>query len=301
MCAISTRRVLIVANPKARGYAPRKVAAIRDALARDGVAVDLMQSQARGDIERIVADIGAGFDVIAVHGGDGTINEAVAGLRAMSTPQPALAIVAGGTANVLASETRAARDADAIAAAIRAGRTAPLYYGLANGRPFVLMASAGLDAAVVARTSPRLKRALGKWAYVAAAFAQKRRANTPDLIVTTDREELRCRLAICANAARYGGDYVIAPQTSATRPGLALVLVEDDSFGALLRIGWRMLSGRGLDGAGVRILDVCEATVAAVKDAAPREAAAQVDGDPSGVTPVRAVCAEAPLRLIACD
>ena len=121
---VTTRRVLIVANPKARGHAPRKLAAIRDALARDGVAVDLMQSQARGDIERIVADIGAGFDVIAVHGGDGTINEAIAGLRTISGAQPALAIIAGGTANVLASETRAARDADAIAATIRDGRTA---------------------------------------------------------------------------------------------------------------------------------------------------------------------------------
>ena len=295
---VTTRRVLIVANPKARGYAPRKLATIRDALARDGVAVDLMQSQARGDIERIVADIGSGFDVIAVHGGDGTINEAIAGLRTIPAPQPALAIIAGGTANVLASETRAARDADAIAATIRDGLTAPLYYGLANGRPFVLMASAGLDAAVVARASPRLKRALGKWAYVASAFALKRRTNTPDLIVTTGKEELRCRLAICANAARYGGDYVIAPRTCATRPGLALVVVTDDSLLALLRIGWRMLSGRGLDGAGVRILDVSEATLSVAQGNAAQEAAAQVDGDPFGVTPVRAVCAEAPVRLV---
>ncbi len=289
------RRVLIVANPKARGYAPRKIAGVRDALARHGVAVDSMLSQSRGDIERIVADLGAGFDVVAVHGGDGTINEAIAGLRAIDGACPALAIVAGGTANVLALETRAARDAEAIAAAIRAGRTEPLYYGLANGRPFVLMASAGLDAAVVARTSPRLKSAIGKWAYVVSALVLKRRARTPDLIVTTADDELRCRLAICANAARYGGDYVIAPQTSATRPGLALVAVTDDSLGALLRIGWRMLSGRGLAGAGVRIFDVSEATLSAAA-----ATAAQVDGDPFGVTPVRATAAEAPIRLIVC-
>lgn len=292
---VHVRRVLIVANPKARGYAPRRIAAIRDALARAGVAVDAMLSQARGDIERIVADIGAGFDVVAVHGGDGTINEAVAGLRALDGAGPALAIVAGGTANVLALETRAGRDATAIAAAISAGRTEPLYYGLANDRPFVLMASAGLDAAVVARTPPRLKRAIGKWAYVASAFAMKTRARTPDVIVTTPHEELRGRLAICANAARYGGDYVIAPQTSATQPGLALVLVTDDSLPALLRIGWRLLRGRGLEGAGVRIVDVAEATLTAAT-----ETAAQVDGDAFGVTPLRAVAAEAPVRLIVC-
>ena len=293
---IATRRVLIVANPKARGHAPRKVEAVRAALAREDIAVDVAQSQSRGDIERIVAARGGDFDVIAALGGDGTINETVAGLRRIAGKQPALAIIAGGTANVLAIETGAGRDAATIAAAIRAGRTEPLYYGLANGRPFVLMASAGLDAAVVARTSPRLKSALGKWAYVASAFALKRRgAKTPDLIVETGGQTLRCRLAICANTARYGGDYVIAPQTSAARPGLALVVIADDSLVSLLRIGWRMMSGRGLAGAGVRILDVTEATLASASTTA-----TQVDGDPFGATPVRACAAEAPVRLIVC-
>jgi len=59
-----------------------------------------------------------------------------------------------------------------------------------------------------------------------------------------------------------------------------------------------MLSGRGLDGAGVRILDVSEATLSVAQGNAAQEAAAQVDGDPFGVTPVRAVCAEAPVRLV---
>jgi len=293
---IATRRVLIVANPKARGYAPRKIETIRATLLREDIAVDVAQSQARGDIERIVAERGGAFDVIAAHGGDGTINEAVAGLRAIAGAQPALAIIAGGTANVLAIETRARRDATTIAAAIRAGRTEPLYYGLANGRPFVLMASAGLDAAVVARTSPRLKSALGKWAYVASAFALKRRrAKTPDIIVAAGGETLRCRLAICANTARYGGDYVIAPQTSATKPGLVLVAIADDGLVSLLRIGWRMMTGRGLEGAGVRLLDVREATLASASTTA-----AQVDGDPFGATPLRACAVEAPVRLIVC-
>ncbi len=290
---VATRRVLIVANPKARGYAPRKIEAVRDALSRWKIEVECALSMARGDIEIIVAERAAKFDVIAVHGGDGTINEAVAGLRALDDTMPALAIIPGGTANVLAIETHAARDAAQIAAAIRAGRTAPLYYGLANGRPFVLMASAGLDAAVVAGTSPQLKSRIGKWAYIAAALRQKRRARTPDLIVTAGGERLQCRLAICANTARYGGDFVIAPQTSATRPGLALVAVTDDSLLSLLRIGRRMMSGRGIAGAGVRILPIDEATIAAAGPTA-----AQVDGDSFGTTPVETRAAATPLRLI---
>ncbi|MEI2735056.1 MAG: hypothetical protein V9G24_09765 [Rhodoblastus sp.] len=56
-----------------------------------------------------------------------------------------------------------------------------------------------------------------------------------------------------------------------------------------------MMRGRGLGGAGVRILDVTEATLASAS-----ATAAQVDGDPFGVTPVRATVAEAPVRLIVC-
>lgn len=290
---VATRRVLIVANPKARGYAPRKIEAVRDALARATIDVECALSMARGDIEVIVAERAAKFDVIAVHGGDGTINEAVAGLRAQDQAPPAIAIIPGGTANVLAIETRAARDASQIAAAIREGRTAPLYYGLANGRPFVLMASAGLDAAVVAGTSPQLKSRIGKWAYIAAALRQKRRARTPDLIVTAGSERLQCRLAICANTARYGGNFVIAPQTSATHPGLALVAITNDSMLSLLRIGLRMMSGRGIAGAGVRVLPIDEATIAAAGPTA-----TQIDGDPFGTTPVETRAAETPLRLI---
>lgn len=290
---IEVRRVLVVANPQARGYAPRKLAAIRTELERSGVDVSLEHSAARGDIERIVADRGGDFDVVAIHGGDGTINEALAGLRSLSGKRPALAIVAGGTANVLAIETGAGFDARSVARAILAGRVTPLHYGLVNGRPFVLMASAGLDAAVVRHTPPRLKAVLGKWAYVAAAFALKREKPTPDLLVTTQGETIRCRLAICANSARYGGDYVIAPETSATRAGLQLVLVTDDSVAALLRLGRRMMTGKPLAGAGVRTLPAQSATIAA--DAA---APAQVDGDAFGQTPLAVTAAPEPVRMI---
>ena len=37
---VATRRVLIVANPKARGYAPGKIEAVRDALSRWKIEVE---------------------------------------------------------------------------------------------------------------------------------------------------------------------------------------------------------------------------------------------------------------------
>ena len=291
---IEVRRVLIVANPAARGYAQTRLDAIVAALAGADVYVEIRRSMQKGDVCATVAAIGAGFDVVAVHGGDGTINEAVAGLRAIEDHAPALAIIAGGTVNVLARETGARFAASEVAGDIMSGLAAPLHYGLANGQPFVLMASAGLDAAVVHRVSPDLKRAIGKWAYIWAALVQKRHGRGPDVLATVDGVTHACRIAICANAARYGGDFIVAPQTSALRSGLQLVLVKDDSLAGLLRIGWRLLCGRDLAGAGVVSLAAAEVEVSASAGVA----AAQIDGDPFGATPLRVQAATRPLLLI---
>ena len=290
---IEVRHVLIVVNPKAGGFSETTLERIEAEFARNRLNVKTRRSAKSGDIRQTVAAIGGAFDVVAVHGGDGSINEAVAGLCEIEGGRPALALIAGGTANVLALETETGFASSHIAQDIMDGRTTPLHYGLANGRPFLLMASAGFDAAVVHQCPNSLKAAFGKWAYIAAAISLKRRARTPDLLVTVAGRTFICRIAICANASRYGGDFIIAPETHATRPGLQLVLVEDDSLLALLRIGWRLLTGSSLEGAGVRTLGADEIEIAAV---APTPA--QLDGDPLGTTPLRVTTAYPPLRLI---
>jgi diacylglycerol kinase (ATP) len=290
---IDVRRVLIVANPKAGAFSLRVLAEIETALNRNALYVETRCSEKQGDIREIVATIGEGFDVVAVYGGDGSINEAVAGLRDIAGRPPALALIAGGTTNVLALETKTGFVSTQVAQDISDGRTMPLHYGLANGQPFVLMASAGSDAAVVHRFPRRLKKAIGKWAYIAAAIAQKREARTPDVLVKTEDRTRACRIAICANASRYGGDFVLAPNTHAMRAGLQFVLIEDDSLLSLLRIGWCLLTRRRLDMAGVSIF----AADAAEIDAQPA-APAQLDGDPFGVTPLQIRVAPTPLKLI---
>src|SRR5262245_21475956 len=106
--------ILMVFNPKAGqqrlGRLRRTVARLK----REGIQVKLQATTARGDAERFAQEAGSGLngfaslDLLAVAGGDGTINEAVNGLiaaagagKAASLP---LSIVPLGTANVLARE-----------------------------------------------------------------------------------------------------------------------------------------------------------------------------------------------------
>jgi len=106
-------------------------------------------------------------DRIAVAGGDGTIAPVAELAGRLDVP---LAVIAAGTANDFARTNRLPLDR-LEAAALAAGGTElrPLELGrLADGRPFVNVASAGL-ASVAARRAQPLKSRLGPLAYAVGA------------------------------------------------------------------------------------------------------------------------------------
>src|SRR5947207_14602289 len=101
------KAVLLIRNPIAgrrrRGLVDTVVRHVR----AEGWTVDVVDTEAVGDARRLAETCDASrYGVIAVAGGDGTINEVVNGLahRDDEGPAlaPALAIVPLGTANVLA-------------------------------------------------------------------------------------------------------------------------------------------------------------------------------------------------------
>ena len=125
-------------------------------LRRLGCEVTVRPTGGRGDAEQLAASADPNrYDVLVVAGGDGTINEAVNGLRDARLP---LAIVPLGTANVLAAEIGMATDPRTVARTIALGRPRPISVGVANGRRFLLMAGTGFDAHVVQHVDLALKR-----------------------------------------------------------------------------------------------------------------------------------------------
>jgi YegS/Rv2252/BmrU family lipid kinase len=275
------RRVALCANPASGGYSPRRIAAVAAALRAEGVDVDVRHSAAPGDLERMAADPMLACDLLLVSGGDGSINEVVAGLARRTGGKPRLAVVPAGTANVLADELKLPRRASAIARAILAGKTVPLHHGLANGRPFVLMASAGLDAAVVHGVPPEMKRRFKQLAFVATAFRLGFTRRPQDLRVIADGEPLVGRLAIVTNARCYGGPFTLCRDASVTRPGLTLVLAHDDRPTALMRLAAGLVFGRLKDGPGLTMRPVRH-----VRFEAAEPVEVQIDGEAHGTTPL---------------
>ena len=131
-----------------------------------GWTIDLVDTTAVGDARHLAETCDAGrYSVVAVAGGDGTINEVVNGLARRGDEGPALALVPLGTANVLAHELGIDFKAKAIAETMMSGRAVLVRPGEASGaqslkggdpRCFSLMAGAGFDAKVVAGVSAPL-------------------------------------------------------------------------------------------------------------------------------------------------
>lgn len=229
--AAATRplRLRIIHNPTAGGARWRRYGAILRRLEAAGAHVEELATGRRGDAEAYAAALARDdCDRLVVAGGDGTINEAINGLLANGAGGRTLplAILPLGTANVLAQEIGVSTRPAAVARYILEGVARPVALGEANGRAFCLMAGVGFDAHVVARVDGRLKKRIGKLAYVVQTLRQLAVYDFPHYRVAIDGRIFSAASAVACNAHFYGGRYVLAPDALLEEPSLEVCLFE---------------------------------------------------------------------------
>ena len=136
--------------------------------------VTLAETSRRGHATRLAQGAAnVGVEVVAVLGGDGTLNEAANGLAGTDT---ALAVLPGGSTNVFARTMGLPNDpieatGDLLAGLAR-GAIEPVGLGSANGRYFLFHVGIGFDAEVVRQVERRsaLKRYAGHPLFVYAGL-----------------------------------------------------------------------------------------------------------------------------------
>ncbi len=144
-----------------------------------------------------------GEPVVAAAGGDGTLMNAAAGLIGSGTT---LGILPCGTMNVFARELGiGSRRFDIAHAAMLGGMSREVDVFSVNGKPFLQMASFGLDARIVQLITPTLKQRLGAAAHLVTAF-QVMKERAPLITLTLpDGEQLTGSELILGNGRRYAG------------------------------------------------------------------------------------------------
>ncbi len=160
------KKLLFVMNPYAgQKKANRHLVQILEIFNRAGYDVTVYMTAGPGDGEQAVRRLAKDMDVVACCGGDGTLNETIAGIMKAGVDVPIGYIPAGSTndlANSLGLSTdilRAARD-------IVEGVAKPLDVGSFGGRYFSYVASFGAFTRASYATPQNVKNALGHMAYI---------------------------------------------------------------------------------------------------------------------------------------
>ncbi len=204
-------------NPTAGGRSERSsLNAIRSVLRASAGHVELSTTKGPGHATELArAAVAGGADLVAVLGGDGTLNEAVQGLT--EAPSTRLLALPGGTSNVLVREAgmplHPARAAEMLPSLEpRRVRLGQVRFGDGTSRFFLLMCGAGLDAEIAFRTSAAMKRLLGQGAFWLRGAQQSIR-RFPQVRVRSEGScsERTCSLVLVSKSRAYGGGLVLTP------------------------------------------------------------------------------------------
>ncbi len=199
------RNAVLIWNPSAgrrRQNRRREIETAKLALNNAGIAVSTQQTDNAGE-GAIAARkaIEGGADLIIACGGDGTINDVLGGMAGSRVP---LAILPGGTANVLARELGFPLTIPAAAQILPQCRAQRIALGNIGQRYFILMAGIGFDAQVVYSVSRRWKKLFGMSTYVPQALRQLFSQPLHPFVLISGRRRLRATFACIARAQYYG-------------------------------------------------------------------------------------------------
>jgi diacylglycerol kinase (ATP) len=208
------KRAAVIYNPFAGrlSRSARSLHRTTELLSRQGIEAVLVPTSGPGSAsDQARRHVEDGCDLVIAAGGDGTINEVANGLVNSRTP---LAILPGGTANVLAREMRVPISIERAAAQISNLLPRRIAAGLltregCEQRAFLLMAGAGLDAEIVYHLDLDLKAVTGKLAYYVGGLFQAMRP-LREFEVIADGKSYEASFALISRVRNYGGDLEIA-------------------------------------------------------------------------------------------
>src|ERR1041384_6511367 len=295
---MSPRKATLISNPKTGRYAARRrpVQALAAQLESLGVKVDLRLTSRPGDATEIAARAARnGTSDVIVAGGDGTINEAIQGLAGTNAR---LAIIPRGTGNVLARELGLPLDDEQALKIAAQGKSRQIYLGLSidettnERRHFVLMAGIGLDASVVGRVQPKLKKRIGKAAFWISGLSHLADWNPRPFILEINGHKYTSTFAAIGKAAKYGGDLAITPGARLDQPEFEICIIDTRSRLRYLHL----LSQAMRNGMPRNTSEVQFVKATAVK--AHGDAHVQIDGELIGHLPMRFEIAPHSLEII---
>jgi diacylglycerol kinase (ATP) len=292
-------KAVLIFNPKTGRYGSNRlppIDSVCDHFRSLGLDIELRETAGPGDATKIAhAAATNGTRNVIVSGGDGTINEA---LQGVIDTDVRLAILPRGTANVLARDLGMPLDSFEAASVIAKGKMRKIYAGCAideaseTKRYFLLMAGIGLDASVVRRTDPRLKKRFGRGAFWLSGFSHLAHWRPTTFDLKINGSTLPGTFAAVGKAASYGGELSVTPRARLEQPDFEVCVVSSRSRLRYLQLLPHVMRG------GVPEHKEEVAFVRATSVIATGQAPVQVDGELIGKLPMRFEIAPKAIEIV---
>ncbi|MGG0670555.1 diacylglycerol kinase [Lederbergia citrisecunda] len=244
------KRARIIYNPTAGREIFRKhLAEVLEKLEKAGYETSVHATTAEGDATVAAKNaVERGFDVIIASGGDGTLNEVVAGVSPFEE-RPTIGLIPTGTTNDFARALRIPRDIDEAIDIIIRGETIPVDVGLMNDRHFINIAGGGRMTELTYEVPSKLKTVLGQLAYYLKGIEMLPSIHSSDVKIEYDDEvfEGEVMLFLVGLTNSVGGLEKLAPDSSINDGRFTLLVLKKCNIAEFIRIVTLALRGEHLD------------------------------------------------------
>lgn len=236
-------------------------------------------------------EIAAAATHVCVAGGDGAVRH-VAGAVARAGHAVALSIYPAGTINLLAREAGYPTDPEAFAELVLSSEAARRHYPVTIGDGyFFACAGVGPDSLAVEQVSSRLKRRIGRLAYVVAFSRLLWRWPRHTIALEADARHVACEAFYVAKGRYYAGGWSLARAARVDEPVLHVVALPTARRRDYARFVFGLVCGREAERQQGVVVFTCKTLSATSKRALPLQA----DGDVVGTLPATMTVSEVPL------
>jgi len=301
------RNALLIHNPNAGGGGTTRREELdkaRRIFAAGGIEAELAETTGPGEATDIALRAGQeGRQLVIACGGDGTLNEVVNGLaRQQNGHRVPLALLPGGTANVLAKELSLPWDIPQAAERLVHGTVREIALGLATplnapdrARYFLSVAGAGPDGRITYAVDLELKARMGIFAYWWQGAREVLNYKFPRFAVKTKDQSIEASLVIVGRTKHYGGPFKITTKADLYEDQFELAVLTTQSGLRYLSYLPTLWFGDLRQAEGVHFLKADTLLCEPIND---EPVYTQVDGEPLSRLPVEFKIAPRALKLL---
>lgn len=277
------KRARIIYNPTSGREAFRKhLGEVLEKFELAGYETSCHATTCEGDATEAARDaVERGFDLVVAAGGDGTLNEVVAGVSPFDK-RPTIGLIPTGTTNDFARALRIPRDIDAAVDIIVRGETIPVDVGLMNDRHFINIAGGGRMTELTYDVPSKLKTVLGQLAYYLKGVEMLPSIHSSHMRIEYDGQVFddEAMMFLVGLTNSIGGFEKLAPNSSINDGKFTLLILKKCNIAEFIRIVSLAIRGEHL-GDPLVISSAAEK----IKVTSSQEVLLNLDGEYGGLLP----------------